>query len=219
MTRRKAPDTGEEGTRRRDVTKREIRRNRARIRVTRNVGVDEHPFDLAGEHERVPGGPVVERLLAEPIARQDQAFSAGIPHREREHALEPAGQLFRRAFLGQVGDHLRVASGCESVATALETAPELAEVVDLAVEDNADRPVLGRDRGIAVLEVDDGEPVLADRAATADERTVGIRASVALTRKLSSDDLARGGPRPHEPCDSTHAYPPTATRLTPNSHR
>ena len=39
--------------------------------------------------------------------------------------------------------------------------------------------------GIAVLEVDDREPVLADRAATADERALGIRASVALTRELS----------------------------------
>ena len=105
----------------------------------------------------------------------------------------------------------------ESVTFALELPTELAEVVDLAVEDDADRAVLVRDRRVAVFDVDDREPVLADRAATADEGAFGIRAAVALTRELSSDDLVAGRPRiPHEPGDSTHAYPPDGDQVDPH---
>ena len=105
-----------------------------------------------------------------------------------------------------MGDDLRVASSRESVAFALELPAEIVEVVDLAVEDDAERAVLVRDRRVAVLDVDDRETVLADRTTTVNERTFGIRAAVALTRELCPDDFLRGGPRPvHEPGDPAHA--------------
>ena len=101
--------------------------------------------------------------------------------------------------------------GRESMAVALKLAAELAEVVDLAVEDDADRAVLVRDRRIAVLEVDDREPVLANRAPTVYEDALSIRAAVALTRKLCTDCLLGRRPRlAHEPGNPTHAGLPAS---------
>ena len=92
-------------------------------------------------------------------------------------------------------------------------AAELAEVVDLTVEDDADRAVLVRDRRVAVFDVDDREPVLADRTTTVHEGALGIRPAVALTRELCTDGFLGGRPRlAHEPGDPAHAaYPPPAT--------
>ena len=55
-------------------------------------------------------------------------------------------------------------------------------------------------------QVDDREPVLADRAATLHERPLGIRPAVALTRELCPNDVIGSGPRlPSEPGNSAHA--------------
>jgi virulence factor len=66
----------------------------------------------------------------------------------------------------------------ERVAARLQLPPQLTEVVDLAVEDGRDRPVLVGDGRIAGDQVDDREPVLADHAVRRGEATAGVRAAV-----------------------------------------
>ena len=80
---------------------------------------------------------VVQRLLAEAVARQQQFVAAPVPDRDREHAVEA---LDRSGAVAQVGlqDDLGLAMGVESRAVLLEFAAQFAEVVDLAVEDQAD---------------------------------------------------------------------------------
>ena len=71
---------------------------------------------------------------------------------------------------------------------------QLAEVVDLAVEDDGDGAVLVRDRRIAGDEVDDREAVLGDHRAAAGEAAARVRAAVLERAELRVDD--RAGDRP-----------------------
>ena len=70
VRRRQASDPVIEGERRRHVTECQVGRQGAFVELAGNGGVGEHPFDFAGEDERVRAGPVVERLLAEAIAAE-----------------------------------------------------------------------------------------------------------------------------------------------------
>src|SRR5438552_14050604 len=80
-----------------------------------------------------------------------------VPDRHREHPAQ-AGCERLAVLLVQVEQHLGVAARAESMAGPLELAPQLAVVVDLAVLDDVNRPVLVPDRLVAGLEVDDREP-------------------------------------------------------------
>jgi len=77
-----------------------------------------------------------------------------------------------------VGDDLSVAVAREGVAAIVELGAQLAVVVDLAVEDNADAAVLGVDRRVAVDEVDDRQTVLRYDRIVARKRPRGVRAPV-----------------------------------------
>ena len=84
--------------------------------------------------------------------------------------------------------------GREAVAGARAAAPQLAEVVDLAVEHDADRAVLVGDRRIAGDEVDDREAVLGDECAVSLPPAMGVGTTVVEQRDLPLDDrdIARG---------------------------
>jgi hypothetical protein len=45
--------------------------------------------DLRGEDQQPAGARVVQRLLAEAVAGQDQTALGGLPVTEGEHAVEP----------------------------------------------------------------------------------------------------------------------------------
>ena len=81
-------------------------------------------------------------------------------------------------LLVEVDDHLGVALGREPVARADQGLAQLAVVVDLAVEDDDDRPVLVGDRLVAGREVDDAQPLDAETRAVADEVSARVGAAV-----------------------------------------
>ena len=120
---------------------------------------------------------VVQRLDAQPVARQDHAPAVALVQREGEHAL----QALRRARAPGVPGlehHLGVAFGKEAVAQRLELAPQLAVVVDAAVEHQrqAEHRVAHRLRR-ALRQVDDLEPPVAERDAPARDHALAVRAA------------------------------------------
>ena len=78
----------------------------------------------------------------------------------------------------EVQVRFRVAIGAEGVAVALELAPELRVVVDLAVLDDDARAVLAGDRLIASGEVDDREPPRRERDRPIDVLTRAVGTAV-----------------------------------------
>ncbi len=98
----------------------------------------------------------------------------------------------RIVVLHKMRQHLGVAVAREQMTRRLQRLTQRTEIVDLAVEDSADVPVLVRDRRIARDEVDDRQAVLADDGPAAVEITLRVRPAMALRRQL-------GRYRPREP--------------------
>ena len=92
----------------------------------------------------------------------------------------------RPRLLVEVDDHLGVALGGEAMAAAQQVAPQLAEVVDLAVEDDDDRAVLVVDRLVAGLEVDDAQPLDAEPHLALHVQAARIRPAVLEGRAHAS---------------------------------
>ncbi len=156
----------EERPRSRNVPEGEIGGDSSRVELPRDLRVRENGLELAGEDQATAAGPVVQRLLPDPVAPEDQPAPAFVPDRDGEHAVEFARELDRRERLGEVGYHLGVATRPHDVSVPFERSPKLAEVVDLPVEHDGNAAVLVRDRRVAGLEVDDRQAVLADYGAS-----------------------------------------------------
>ena len=114
----------------------------------------EQAFQLGGEREARTVAGVVERLLAKVIAGEQEAVLAGVENREAEHAAELREHGVAE-LLVEMHEHLGVGLGAKGVAAGDEFGAQFAVVVDLAVEDDADRFVLIPDRLRAALQVDD----------------------------------------------------------------
>ena len=84
-------------------------------------------------------------------------------------------------------DDLGIAARTELVPAPEELLPQLAEVVDLAVEDDGNGPVLVRDRRIAGDQIDDRQPVLPDHPLAADEGSPCVRPPVLDRGELGID--------------------------------
>ena len=97
-------------------------------------GSDEQRFDLGGEVEPARILKPVERLLARAIAREEQLARVARPTTAIANMPRRCGIARRAAVLDQVDEHLGVAARAEAMAARLEIGPQLAEVVDLAVE-------------------------------------------------------------------------------------
>jgi hypothetical protein len=148
---RQLPDLTEDRQRRGDRVEGEERLERVEVDLAAREGAE-----LGRELEPVRRRAVVERLDPEPVARKDEPPPARVPDRRGEHPAQPFGECVA-VFLVEVEKHLRVAARAKAVAGTLELAAELAVVVDLAVLDDMQRPVLVSDRLVAGREVDDRE--------------------------------------------------------------
>ena len=74
---------------------------------------------LRREREPFVVSAQVERLDAEPVAREHQPAARGVPEREREHASQRRDEV-GALLLIEVDDHLGVAARAEAVALRLE---------------------------------------------------------------------------------------------------
>src|SRR5262245_60977356 len=94
--------------------------------------------ELAGERKEAPSLGIVEGLLAEPVAREEQAPAATVVNGEGEHPVQPDGQPCAPLLIA-VHEHLGigVARG-EAVAALDQLAAQLNVIIDLTVEYDAD---------------------------------------------------------------------------------
>ena len=117
-------------------------------------------LDLGGGLETTAALGDIKRLDAEGVAGQQQAAPRLVPQGEGEHpdqAVEHGDA--QTAIQGQ--QHLGVAAGVEHLAGRLAFRPQLAVIVDLAVEDDAQGPVgAGHRLRPGLGQVDDRQPAV-----------------------------------------------------------
>src|SRR5439155_26589361 len=95
----------------------------------------EQRLDLGREQEVARRRGVVERLDSEPVARAEQAAQPAIPDGEREHALNAFETALAPPSV-RLEQHLGIGARAEPAARPLQLAPQLAMVVDLAIEND-----------------------------------------------------------------------------------
>ena len=158
----------------------------------------------------------VERLDAERIPGQREPALLGVPAGEREHAAQPAHR-FRPMQAERAKHHGRVAGGLYLLPLGHEAPPQVAEIVDLAVEDDHVPGHRVHHRlGAGGREVEDREPAMGKQ-----------RAPAASVRRRRPTSRWQSGPRwiiapfirssaarlrfvqpPDDPGDATHQSVP-----------
>src|SRR5882672_7320689 len=146
----------EEGLRAGDIAVGKELGNDRRVEGRSDRAPREDRLDLGGEDQLSVRQREVERLDSEPVPGEEQPPARAVPHREREHALQPlhAALTF---LLVEVHDRLGVAAGTITMAASLEPRSELRVVVDLTVEDDPHAAVLVGHGLSTALDVDDRE--------------------------------------------------------------
>ncbi len=73
----------------RDESERQVQLDRLRVDLERQASVKGEGAELGGEQHPPAEIRVIERLLAEPVPRQQEPPAARVPEREGEHAVQP----------------------------------------------------------------------------------------------------------------------------------
>src|SRR5205823_14845688 len=101
---------------------------------------------------------VVERLLADPVASENEPACSPVPECECKHAAQPGDDL-RPPGVPAVDDDLGIAAAAKGITELLEVAADLSEVVDFPVIANPDVPIRTCHRLVSGRrQVDDGKP-------------------------------------------------------------
>ncbi len=182
VARQQLADVGVDAARGRDVLALEVERQRVGVDPPRQAGERQQRLQLRAEHQRPPVPSVVERLHAQVVAGNEELPLRLVPQREREHPGEPGQHAFAPLSPAQQ-DRLAVAVGREPVPGRLELAPQLAEVVDLAVEHQRKRTVGADERLPAAGEVDHRQAPMTEADRSVEVEAVGIRAAVGERRR------------------------------------
>ncbi len=110
----------------------------------------------------MPSRQTIQRLLAGAIARERQLARSLVPDRQREHAVELVDRAIAE-LLEEMHDDFGVGVRSELVAARDQALPDLAIVVDLAVEDQLHGAVLVADRLVGGgAQIDDAEAAEAE---------------------------------------------------------
>ena len=154
------PDAAKDRPRGRNVEVGQVVVQGERIDLAGHAGGRQDALDLRGEGERGAVPPVIERLDAHPIARQEELLLRRVPDREREHSTQVAHAVLA-VFLVGMKDGLCIAMGLKNMSALFQVFGERPEVVDLSVEDDRLGAVLVEDGLRATGHVDDAESSVA----------------------------------------------------------
>ena len=101
----------------------------------------EQGLDLGSKGEATVLLPDVKRFYADVISAQQELAEIGVPKRDGKHPIEVDREIVT-VLLVEMRDDLGVCVAAKTVSLGFELLSELAEVVDLAIEDRDDITVL-----------------------------------------------------------------------------
>jgi hypothetical protein len=151
------------------------------IHIARHRRISQNGFDFRGEDQAFPIAVIVQRLLSQAIARQQQRLLPAIPDGKRKHPVEMA-QAVQSPLLVSVQDDFRVAACGEEVPFGLQLRPQIEEVIQFAVVNNAAGAVFVPDRLPAGRQVDNAQARHRQRRAIQYHRACFIRPAMRQRR-------------------------------------
>ena len=155
---------------------------------------------------------IVQRLDAEMIPRAEQRLQTAVPDGEGEHAPQP-GQKFFAPLLIAVKQHLGVRPGGKGVPGGFQFLGQLLKIVNFSVKDHNKVFVLVEHGLFSALQVNDGQPTLAQRGGAFHKLALPVRPAMGDQVHHLLQNLLHFGPLADESGDSTHNYVPLCFRL------
>ncbi len=146
-------------SRRGDDHPRQVVQQGLAVDVRRSVMDGQQTLDFRGKPKLVRQLRVIQRLLARPVPGKQKLALATIPDSQREHSPKPRDEI-RSQLLVKMNNHLGIARRPERMSSAGQLIAKLAVVVNFAIENSYDRPILIGDRLAAAWQVDDGQPAV-----------------------------------------------------------
>src|SRR4029434_10662662 len=98
----------------------------------------------------------IQRLLTHAVAGKKQSLLRLVPHSNGEHAVKMV-QCFVAPLLVTVNDHFRIALGPETMAEIFQLDTQLAEIINLTIENDDYGTILVADWLSTTGDVDNGE--------------------------------------------------------------
>ncbi len=194
--------------------------DRRRIDFERQAAAGLEGARLRGEAQLPAVERVEERLDAVGVARQDELAGGGVPDRQSVHATQ-LRQRPRALSAPELEDHFGVGTAVEADAGGREPRRQLAEIVDLAVEDDGEAPVGGGHRlRPGRREVEDREPAVGKQQAAVGRAPEALAVRPAPrergvnARQLLRVRRRRLGRTTINPADAAHRQPPTSSSTT-----
>ena len=170
-------------------------------------------FDLAAEQQgSVLRLIIVQRLDAEMIPGAEQRLRAAVPDGEGEHAPQPGQKVFAPLLIA-VEQHLGVRPGGKSVPGGFQLLGQLLKIVNLSVKDHNKVFVLVEHGLFSALQVNDGQPPLAQRGGAFHKLALSVRPAMGDEVHHLLQNLLHFGPLADESGDSTHNYVPLCFHL------
>ena len=112
-----------------------------RIDFPANRGMLQQRFDFRAKDQSIAHKNIVQRLLANPVASQEELVFALIPNGHGEHAAQPLHRALTFLLI-EVDDDFSVTTTPKTVPALDQFLAELPVVIDLSVEYNPNRAVL-----------------------------------------------------------------------------
>jgi len=125
-----------------DIAESEVFVNGGGIKARPKIRITEKRAKFGGKEKFTTIVGVVEWFDAERIASEDEAFFAGVPDGEGEHAVEPR-QTVGPVFSPSLEENFRIGLGAEGGSTSFEIATELEVVVNLSIKNDVPASICG----------------------------------------------------------------------------
>src|SRR5581483_885973 len=121
-----------------------------------NLGHSEKCLNLGSKHELLCVVIIIERFFTYSVSCKNQALCAAIPDRKCEHAVKSL-EAVHSPFLVGVQNHFRITMRAKLVSLRFQLWPQVKEVVNFAIEDDADSFIFAPDRLLPISQVDNAE--------------------------------------------------------------
>src|SRR5579864_7592462 len=178
-----------------DVAERQVLRERAAIELRIYLGMGEDRLDLRSKQQDLPVIPVIQRLYAQPVARNKKLAFAAVPDRKRVHAAQVLHAI-ASVLLKQVDDGFGVAPGAIAVSARLEIFAQILMVVQFSVVNDPEIFVFVRDGLMSGLNIDDAQPPHGKSDIRLHEEAIIVRPAVNDALVHFRQRVALDSPRP-----------------------
>jgi hypothetical protein len=116
---------------------------------------------FASESEKILPLTIVEWLLAKPVSREEQTSARAIEYGKRKHTVYPLGQRGPPFLIAMNEDFCVRVVTTKDMPPRLKVLPQLAVIIDFAIEDDADLSILVPHRLMAACDIKDREALMA----------------------------------------------------------